>query len=158
MQNSDNFFTLMQIRHLAPFANLPPSPLHTFVYACMHACMHENACAHTNARTCIRTCAYLIFPVNNRLDTFTLVCHYAVSGLAQSAHIKSEFGARKHGNGPGFISRSRVCGALIYEISSHNHVGRANAAAGEFMPVLMPCRWRLRPFEYDFIKSEFREM
>ena len=27
MQNSDNLFTLMQIRHLAPFANLPPSPL-----------------------------------------------------------------------------------------------------------------------------------
>ena len=27
MQNSDTFFTLMQIRHLAPFANLPRLPL-----------------------------------------------------------------------------------------------------------------------------------
>ena len=87
----------------------------------MHAC--KCMCAHA------RTCAYLIFPVNNRLDTFTLVCHYAVSGLAQSAHIKSTFGARKHGNDSGFISRPRVCLALIYEISPYK-CGHARIYAG----------------------------
>ena len=46
---------------------------------------------------------------------------------AQSEHMKSAFGARKHGNGSGFSSRPRVRGALIYEISPHNHVGRVRA-------------------------------